>query len=169
VPESRSRWSTPLYSCASALKATVKTVSFNYNGTGEVLTNLVILGIQEKVYAAESDLPLWGVENTGNKYESGGINLIWGLISPEYETHPNVSTVRQKSLYLPGFNFSPASSQRVIYGDNLPGSEFWAGASEYTSTFVSFSVSSISPPDPIQNLPELPVFYAVKEQQLNNI
>jgi len=103
-------------------------VSFTYNGSEEALTNLVITDIEEKTYANKDSIPLWGVENTGGVYRNSGINLIWGLISPEYEGNLNVSTVRQESLYLPGFYFSPVTSQRAIYEDNLPGSEFYAGS-----------------------------------------
>jgi hypothetical protein len=87
-------------------------------------------------------MPLWGVENTGNSYENAGINLIWGLISPDYENHPNVSTVRQKSLYLPGYNFSPSTSQRPIYEDNLPGSEFFAGSMQTAWTITGSILGS---------------------------
>jgi hypothetical protein len=45
IPDSGSTWSKSLYACASAVKATVKTVSFTYNGTQELLTNLVISDI----------------------------------------------------------------------------------------------------------------------------
>jgi hypothetical protein len=72
-------------------------------------------------------MPIWGVENTGNSYENGVINLICGLGSPAYENHPNVSTVQQSSLYLPRFSFVHATSQELVYQDNVPGSEFYAG------------------------------------------
>ncbi|KAH6666926.1 hypothetical protein B0J14DRAFT_192364 [Halenospora varia] len=127
VFDSGSKWSQPLYSCASAVKATVKTVSFTYNGTTDSLKNLNITHIQNKVYKDEASKPLWGVEDTGNAYRIGQLPLIWGLISPKYENHPNVSSVRQESLYLPGLG---------AYGDflgrlssrNMPGSDFYSGA-----------------------------------------
>lgn len=128
IPDSGSKWSQPIYSCASAVKANIKTVSFTYNGTEEAFTNLVITDMKEKTYTNKDSLPLWGVENTGGAYRNSGINLIWGLVSPEYESNPNVSTVHQESLYLPGFYFSPVTSQRAIYEDNMPGSEFYAGS-----------------------------------------
>jgi hypothetical protein len=127
IPDNGSKWSKPVYSCASAVKATIKTVSFTYNGTQDLLTNLAIPDVQDKNYSSESDMPIWGVENTGNSYENGVINLIWGLVSPVYENHPNVSTVQQSSLYLPGFSFLQDTTQESVYQDNLPGSEFYAG------------------------------------------
>lgn len=131
-------WSQPLYSCASAVKATIKTVSFSWNGTDAVLQNLVISDIQDKIYQENDDMPLWGVENTGDNFALGEINLIWGLISPTYADHENVSSVRQSSLYLPGF---PSISIGTIFPDNLPGAEFSLEAMQ-----VAYNVDSGSLP-----------------------
>ena len=118
-----------MYSCASAIRATIKTVSFSYNKTDDLLSSLVIQEIQDKVYANESSIPLWGVENTGNAYYTQDMNLIWGLVSSAYENNQNVSTVRQPYLYLSGWlglsanvGISPTSYE------NLPGSDFSIGA-----------------------------------------
>jgi len=75
--ESGSQWSQPLYTCASALKATIKTVSLSYNGTDSSLENLAIANIKDKVYADGQELPLWGVENTESL--TIDLNVIWGL------------------------------------------------------------------------------------------
>lgn len=126
VFETGSKWSQKLYTCATAVKATIKTVSFNYNGTDGSLSTLAIADIQEKVYADESHMPLWGVENTGNGYLTQDLNLIWGLVSPKYANNVNVSTVRQPSLYLPGW-IDPTSitgSNTLNVFENLPGSDF---------------------------------------------
>lgn len=140
VFEAGSQWSQKLFACASAVKATVKTVSFNYNGTEDLLSNLVITDIQDKVYSDEGSMPLWGVENTGNRYNMQDLNLIWGLVSPTYENDVNVSTVRQPSLYLPGWidpGFaSIVDTQSLQSFENLPGSDFAIGALE-----VSYCVS----------------------------
>jgi hypothetical protein len=125
--ESGSRWSQPLYSCATTAKATIKTVSFSFNGTDQNLNNLNITNIQNKVYPDENSRPLWGVENTGNGYTLNQMNLIWGIVSPQYENNPNVSTVRQESLYLPGWCSLDNSMYRVDTF-NLPASDFYAGA-----------------------------------------
>lgn len=124
--DSGSKWSQPLYTCASAVKATVKTVSLSYNGTEGLLENLNITSIQDKVYSDNQSLPLWGVENTGNAYLLEDLTLVWGLISDEYENNENVSAVRQKSLYLPGFGVYGSIS--TIGFDNMPGSEALTGA-----------------------------------------
>ncbi|OCK73509.1 hypothetical protein K432DRAFT_430554 [Lepidopterella palustris CBS 459.81] len=127
--DSGSSWSQPIYTCASAIKATIKTVSFNYNGTDSLLSSLTIPEIQDKTYANESSMPLWGVENTGNAYYTQDMNLIWGLVSPAYENNQNVSTVRQPSLYLPGWigTLDTLGMLATSY-ENLPGSDFSVGA-----------------------------------------
>lgn len=119
--ESGSQWSQPLYTCASALKATIKTVSLSYNGTDASLENLAATNIQDKVYPEGQELPLWGVENID--YLAVDLNVIWGLVSDEYANHPNVSTVRRNSLYLPGSN-----SWAIL---NTVGYEFLAGADAF--------------------------------------
>ncbi|RDW63674.1 hypothetical protein BP6252_11219 [Coleophoma cylindrospora] len=129
VFENGSSWSQPIYSCASAVKATIKTVSLSYNDTKDSFASLTVLEAQDKVYADESSMPLWGVENTGNAYYMQDMNLIWGLVSSAYETNPNVSTVRQPSLYLPGWigGWSSLGMSSTSY-ENLPASDFSIGA-----------------------------------------
>lgn len=125
--DSGSRWSQPLYSCATAAKATIKTVTFSFNGTDQNLKNLNVTSVKDKVYPDEKSKPLWGVEDTGNAYNMDQMKLIWGLVSSQYENHPNVSTVRQESLYLPGWGSLGASMYRLDTA-NLPASDFYAGA-----------------------------------------
>jgi hypothetical protein len=140
VFETGSQWSQKLYTCATAVKATIKTVSFNYNGTEGLISNLAITNIQDKVYQDEGSMPLWGVENTGNKYYMQDLNLIWGLVSQTYENDVNVSTVRQPSLYIPGWidplDVSGIGGEALEDFENLPGSDFAVGALE-TSYCVS--------------------------------
>ncbi|KAE9371865.1 hypothetical protein N431DRAFT_377905 [Stipitochalara longipes BDJ] len=138
VFESGSTWSQPLYTCASAVKATIKTVSFSYNGTDNVLSNLVVTNIQDKKYLDERSMPLWGVENTGDAYHLNDLTLVWGLISEEYANNENVSALRQPSLYLPGFSLDAIMT--TIGFDNMPGSEAFLGAMQ-----APYTVSSTSP------------------------
>jgi hypothetical protein len=51
-----SPWSIPIYSCATAVKATIRTVTFQYNGTG--IKALNIMGTTPKQYQDNSSLPL---------------------------------------------------------------------------------------------------------------
>jgi hypothetical protein len=125
--DSGSRWSQPLYACATAAKASVKTVSFSFNGTDDSLDKLNITKIQKKVYPDEKSKPLWGVENTGNAYNLDQLKLVWGLVSSQYEGNANISTVRQESLYLPGWG-SLGAGLYDIDSSNIPASDFYTGA-----------------------------------------
>jgi hypothetical protein len=118
-------WSQKIFTCASAVKATIKTVSFDYNGTDEnSLKNLHVTAIEDKVYKDQASMPLWGVEDTGNAFTSSEINLAWGIISPEYQINPNVSAFRQPALYLPGWIDPRGVFTRNGLDENLPGSDF---------------------------------------------
>ncbi|KAF2271016.1 hypothetical protein CC78DRAFT_563594 [Lojkania enalia] len=92
-------WSVPMYSCASASKASIKTVLFRYNGT-ESLHSLDIVDIKPIKYSREEDKPLWAVENWTMQLHY--LNPIWGITLPEHANQPNISTARQEFLYLPG-------------------------------------------------------------------
>ena len=135
-----SRWRQPLYACASAVKATIKTISFIYNGT-EGIQSLKITGVEPKNYSSDSAMPLWGYENTRNTYNLSQLSMIWGLISSEYSSSPNVSSVRQESLYLTGYYSqvalaigSPGSIDNL---ENLPASDFYSGSMENAYTVCS--------------------------------
>ncbi|SPO00359.1 uncharacterized protein DNG_03204 [Cephalotrichum gorgonifer] len=120
-----SKWSSSLHSCAATVRATIKTVSFSFNTTDNSrgLEGLAVTNIEPKAYASEADHPLWGFEESGLSFD--GFNPIWGLISPEYEAHENVSTVRQPFFYIPGVSagLAPGLPPSSLHsGNNLPGS-----------------------------------------------
>jgi hypothetical protein len=117
--DSGSKWSSPLYACASAVKATLKTVSFNLNGT-QGLQSLSITDLHAKAYSDDNSMPLWGVEDSGMANED--ISPVWGLVSPAYENYPNISVIRQESLYLPGYSMLTGFSRSTY--QNMPGSDF---------------------------------------------
>ena len=58
-----SNWSIPLYSYAAGVKATIKTMSFRFNGTDD-LSGLKVTEIVPKRYNDDASKPLWGVENS---------------------------------------------------------------------------------------------------------
>ena len=125
--ESGSRWSSPLFACASSVRATIKTVSFLLNGT-EGLQDLSVTGVRPKVYPNNDSIPLWGVEETGKSMDE--ISPIWGLVSPAYENYPNISVIKAESLHLPGFADSSDVSSKRTY-QNMPGSDFYRAVSAY--------------------------------------
>jgi hypothetical protein len=118
------KWTVPMYSCATATKAVIKEVNFLYNGT-QGLKSLNILNATEKAYASDDDKPLWGVENTA--LTLGDASALWGLVSPDYQGRSDVSTVRSSHLWLPGY--TGLSFGVFTFGyQNLPGVEFHTDA-----------------------------------------
>jgi len=138
--ERGSKWSSPMYVCASAVKATIKTVTFRTNGTGN-LQALEVLDIKEKAYRDKSHMPLWGFEESGLDMRS--ISPVWGIVSSAYENYPNISTIRQPSLYMAGRSGSGTSLSlsSAPWWQSLPGSEFWAFA---MSSVYEPSISAVS-------------------------
>ncbi|GIJ92598.1 hypothetical protein Asppvi_001876 [Aspergillus pseudoviridinutans] len=119
-----SPWSIPLYICASAVKASLKTVSFKYNGTG--LDALSITSLSEKTYPSP---PLWAVEDLPDRMISE-VQPLWGILPANTTSTVNLSTIAGPSLYLPGYidtvpHFSPVP---VSTGQNLPGVDFYTPA-----------------------------------------
>ena len=107
----RSNWTQQLYTCASAIKASIKTVTFGLNATAAStnLSSIEVLDIQPKDYSQDS-LPVWGVERADG-FMIEDINLFWGLVD---ESRLNSSTFeirRAEQLYL------PAASQKIAFGE----------------------------------------------------
>ncbi|PGH12291.1 hypothetical protein AJ79_04357 [Helicocarpus griseus UAMH5409] len=125
VFEPGSEWTVPLYSCASAARAVIKTVDFRFNGT-DGLKSLSIRGIHEKRYSKNDDKPLWGVEDPGAILED--VRPLWGLVSDEYKGRKNISVLQKESLWLPGF--AGRFAQGPTSYANLPGVYFHTGAFE---------------------------------------
>lgn len=135
-PDPGSRWSVPAYSCATSVRATIRTVTFQYNGTG--LEALKVVRTVPKSYTRASDLPLWAVENM-HGFKISNTQPLWGLLGSDGATvdeslSTNVSTVSQESLRLPGFldtysyllNGGGYVADRQ--GQNLPGVDFYTQA-----------------------------------------
>ncbi|KAF2742652.1 hypothetical protein M011DRAFT_412228 [Sporormia fimetaria CBS 119925] len=122
-----SKWSSPMYACASTVKAKIKTVTFNIGNSSD-FGGLTVLESKDRTYQSEREMPLWAVEDSGMRV--GQIEPFWGIVSSEYQNYPNVSTIRQPSLYLPGYS-SPATGVGITsfsvidLSQNLPASDFW--------------------------------------------
>lgn len=132
-------WTVPLYSCASASKASIKNVAFRYNGTAG-LKSLEVIDIKPKEYAKEEDMPLWAVENL--KMTLQDVNPVWGITTPEHDNHPNITTARQAHLYLPGMA-DQISASPTSRSQNLAGVDFYSGvmATAYQMDEVDSSVT----------------------------
>ncbi|RDL37936.1 uncharacterized protein BP5553_05369 [Venustampulla echinocandica] len=130
ITDPGSPWSIPIYSCASTIKATIRTVTFQYNATG--IEALKIKATKPKTYQDSKSLPLWGVEDL-QSLRLGNAQPLWGVLgtsnSTNIPTAPyNISKISQESLYLPGFQdqfFNDGLQPVPITGQNLPGVEFY--------------------------------------------
>ncbi|KAF2720552.1 hypothetical protein K431DRAFT_304206 [Polychaeton citri CBS 116435] len=94
-------WSHPLYSCMSSVKASVKTIDFQLNGTAS-LTNLIIKEVRDTEYSSQDAMPIWATEDTGQEIYT--LSPFWGIVSPDYVGKPGLSTLQRQSFYLPAGN-----------------------------------------------------------------
>jgi hypothetical protein len=116
--EPSTKYEVPLYNCASATRAIIKTVTFTYNSTVG-LRGLKVLNIEPKNYSDPSQMPLWAVEKTNETLSS--LIPLWGLVDKEDASFPNVSYKRSPHLWLTG----SAGLGSIAYASmNLPGVEF---------------------------------------------
>ncbi len=135
-----------VYSCASATKASIKTVQFRYNASiedtkshpqGPDLRTLTVESIQPKRYPNRESMPLWGVETVD--FVLHDLTQLWGLISPEHASAVNLTTKRAPSLYLPGYG-GTLSAQIMGY-QNVPGT---TGPQDILSAVYEDSANGLS-------------------------
>jgi hypothetical protein len=91
-----------LYVCASAVRASIKTVSFRYNGTGGQFANLEALDVTDKVYPDEMSKPLWAAEHSYDRVMR--FDPLWGIVDNRYHTmgyEDGFYTLRAEKLWLP--------------------------------------------------------------------
>jgi len=113
-----SNWTHPIFSCVTAIKASVKTVTFGINGTASV-SNLVVKHIEDKKYGLSDPPPVWAVEETNRELNS--VSPFWGIVKDDYVDAPGVQTIRQPHLYLPAGKSSVASFGSIESGDAVAG------------------------------------------------
>lgn len=102
MEEAGSTWEQPLYTCAGAVKASVKTVTFSINGT-LTLENLVVKRAEERVYENKDDEPLWAMEDWWYPGCEGAYSApLWGIVDDSFEGTPGYNFTRSPSFYLPG-------------------------------------------------------------------
>lgn len=132
-----------IYAFSAAIKATIKTVQFTYNGTGETpLEGLRVLDIQQKNYSDENSMPLWAIETP--PLFNGNMHPLWGLVSRDYENVANISTFRSPQAY-PVFwpAYEVLTSGTDYIGDNyLTGSSALSALLDYIK-LIDFSTTSI--------------------------
>ncbi|KAL5358713.1 hypothetical protein BJX96DRAFT_173696 [Aspergillus floccosus] len=114
----------PLYTCASATRASLKAVDFRYNGTGD-LAGLSVTRVRDKHYPDEESKPLWGVEITRLRLEDA--NPIWGFLGLSDARRSDLVALRKDSLHLPGFQFG-SGARAYNNRQNFPGVDFHVNA-----------------------------------------
>jgi hypothetical protein len=112
----------PLYVCASAIRATVKEVSFQYQQTAEwpSLSDLSVSQVSPKKYSSNASKPLWAVEKLGSEWNLSSIQPLWGITDNNTSRNlQSIWTVQAESLYLPAFDFEGTSEWFRILGDSM--------------------------------------------------
>lgn len=89
-----SKWTQKIYTCASASKASVKTVTFQYNGTTD-LTALRVVDVQPAATPAT-----FAVEKRSARYRIQDIDLLFGVVEPSTPESEDVS-VYTGDIFLP--------------------------------------------------------------------
>ncbi|OAP65446.1 hypothetical protein AYL99_01418 [Fonsecaea erecta] len=101
-PDPGSPWQQNLYTCASAVSATIKQVTFRSNGSTS-FEALQVVDVQAKNYTS-SDMPLWGIEKVDHRtYKIWDVYKFWGLVdqSSSAAAAADVDVQRAAKIYLP--------------------------------------------------------------------
>ncbi|KAK4140255.1 uncharacterized protein C8A04DRAFT_15115 [Dichotomopilus funicola] len=141
-PQPGSAWTLPVYSCAASVRATIRTVTFRYNGTG--LAALNATSAPAKSYPSLADQPLWAVESIPFPAKISNVQPLWGILGLGANTTTstavppslaaNLTAYRGPFLNLPGIltsTLSPLHSYDYVdpvAGQNLPGVDFYVQA-----------------------------------------
>ena len=115
ILEPNTWWTQPIYSCASVVKASIKSVHLKWNATvDDGLKGLQVLNISDKHYASQADMPLWGTEHLDMNLAT--VTPLWGLIDPKLDKSVNLSTIQAPQFYIPGFP--------IVSLSNIPGQQY---------------------------------------------
>lgn len=103
---STATWERPYYVCSGATRLSIKTLRFRYNGTKEpALNDMEILGIEDKKYSSEGEMPIWGFEtarwNATTTWNLSSIDPLWGIVSSADPSNKDVTTIQAEGFYLP--------------------------------------------------------------------
>jgi hypothetical protein len=99
-PDPGSMWKQELYTCSSAVKASVREVTLSTNGS-TALEALQVIDIKEKNYNSTAR-PIWAIETVNSsQYDIWDVNKFWGLVDESHATDPDVEIHHADSIYLP--------------------------------------------------------------------
>jgi hypothetical protein len=134
----QTNWSRPLFSCVTALRSSVKRITFNSNRTS-VLSNLDITNIEAISYASNDTIPIWAVEKPSLRI--GDINPFWGIVSDKYASSTSLMTIKKESFYLPA---SSSSIWGIFPIDSSAGADAPGGALEAVYSPISIGMPDYS-------------------------
>jgi hypothetical protein len=101
MEEKDSKWEQPIYTCAAATKASIKTVTFSATGTS--LQDMTVKSVRAKRYSEQEFRPLWAMEDWWHPGSEGAIAApLWGLVDDSSHGTPGYNFTRSDSFYLPG-------------------------------------------------------------------
>lgn len=132
--EANTQWTIPMYTCATAIRASIADVSFFSNNTA-ALTNLQVTAVTRRSYSSDEAAPLWAVEKTGLTIKE--IVPFWSIVDDSYASgNASLFTRRGDGLYLPaGYTtlptFTDLDDTSAAAGAIAPGA---ALAATYAST-----------------------------------
>ncbi|KAJ3475371.1 hypothetical protein NLG97_g9483 [Lecanicillium saksenae] len=97
-----SKWKMPINTCAGALKASIRTVSFASNGSSS-LELVKVTASKEKSYASAKEYPVWAYEDFGQYQKTPNASTIplWGLVDSSYSGTLGYNFIQSPFFYLP--------------------------------------------------------------------
>ncbi|KAG0637145.1 hypothetical protein HOY80DRAFT_908241, partial [Tuber brumale] len=133
-----SNWSMPIYTCATAIKASVKVVTLTMNGT-DILGNLRVDKVLPKNYSSKLEMPVWAIEHLGPNMNN--VHPFWGIVDQKYRDDPYLWTIQREHLWLPSV-YRMGALERMQQGDSLslltvPGRALRSMGSDYDYSGVT--------------------------------
>lgn len=115
-----SQWRAPFYTCAAALKASIKTVTFSFTGNGS-LDGIEVQKIADKQYGSNSEHPLWAYEDWHYPgYEGAIVGPLWGIVNDSYGGTKGFNFTKAPVFYLPfsnaGVSWGPGPTHDILAG-----------------------------------------------------
>lgn len=101
--DSGSKWGASLHLCASAIKASVKTIRFAASTDRSFSDSISLDAIADKTYEGGAELPTWALEDWHFRNKSGARNVpLWGVVDKSHLGAQGFNFTQAESFYLPG-------------------------------------------------------------------
>jgi hypothetical protein len=142
-----SNWTHHVYACVAAVKASIKTVVLEMNGTAS-LSNLIIKDVQESAYGPTEPLPRWAVEDSGRDMAS--VSPFWGVVAEDMAGVAGIQTLQRPYLYL------PAGAKSAVGWGQLDAPDSVAGANApFDVMSAIYDTSNLGEDSGVQHIPHL--------------